>query len=64
MALLPQYRNKGIGDKLRNIPNQLGYDYIYGEQLHTLNNLDNWIRNGRRLVAKNNSVNVTLKDLK
>ena len=64
LALLPEYRKLGIGNDLRNLPEKLGYDYVFGEQLHELNNLSNWIKHGRRLIADTGEVYITLKDLK
>ena len=64
LAVLPDYRNSGVGKTLREYPKTLGYDYIYGEQLHSLNNLDKWLGSGRRMIANTGEVYVTLKDYK
>ncbi len=59
-----KYRNQRIGDKLRRLPLTLDYDYIWGQQLKSLNNINNWIKFGRRIVYENDSLYVTLMDLK
>jgi hypothetical protein len=46
----------------------MGYDYIWGQHLKGLHNVDNWTKFGRRLVA-DGDINgedmwVTLMDLK
>ena len=64
LALLPKYKGQGLGAQLRDLPKTLGYDYIYGEQLHSLNNLDKWLGSGRRLIGDNGEVYITLKDYK
>lgn len=50
LFLLPEYRNLGIGRELRELPRKLGYDYVWGQALEQLSNLDKWISTGRRLV--------------
>jgi hypothetical protein len=63
LSVLPEYRSLGIGKSLREIPKNLGYDYIWGQQLKTLKNLDNWLKFGRRLVGNCGSIYITLMDL-
>lgn len=64
LALLPEYRGSGIGKKLRDIPLHMNYDYIWGQHLKGLHNIDNWTKFGRRLVAESPDEYVTLMDLK
>lgn len=61
LGILPKYKNKGYGKVLRSYPRSLGYDYIWGEQLKDLNNLNDWLKI-RRLVAENEESYVTLQD--
>ena len=39
LIILPKYRNKETVEILKSVPKILGFDYIFGEQLKTLNNL-------------------------
>lgn len=64
LFVLPEYRGKRVGDALRRAPLGVGYDYIWGQHLKTLNNLGQWTKFGRRLVADVDGVYVTLMDLK
>jgi len=50
LVVLPEYRRRGFGDKLKSIPRNLGFDYVYGQQLKSLGNLRQWLRR-RQLVA-------------
>ena len=34
------YRGKGWGNKLKDMPKEIGYDYVWGRQHKNLNNLD------------------------
>ena len=64
LFLLPQYRNEGIGKQLREIPlSRLRVDYVWGEHLKELNNLPNWIGDGRTLIAEKDDCFITLKQL-
>lgn len=65
IALLidPKYRGRGYGELLKNLPRQMGFDYVWGQQLHSLGNLQQWLKR-RRLVADLGNVWVTLEDLK
>lgn len=38
------YRGLGYGDILKDEPQRLGYDYIFGEQLKDLNNIKDWLK--------------------
>ena len=54
-----QYKGLGIGKKLieypRNLPN---VDYIWGYQLKSLKNIDDWLKR-RKIYAENNYLYVT-----
>lgn len=58
LAVDRELRGKGWGTKLKEYPKNLGYDYIWGQQLKTLNNLEDWLKR-RVLVAETNSVYIT-----
>jgi hypothetical protein len=55
-----EYRDFGFGKMLRNLPRRLGYDYVFGSQLKTLNNIDDWLKH-RVMVAENKSGYLTLQ---
>ena len=61
LAVLPEYRDKGIGKALREYPETMGYDYIWGMHLDSLNNLENW-KKIRDVVYTSKDLHVTLKD--
>lgn len=63
LAVLPEYRDLGIGKKLREYPLHKGYDYIWGLHLKGLHNIDNWTRFGRRIICDTGSMFTTLMDL-
>jgi len=62
LAVLPEFQGQGVGRKLKNAAERLSADYIWGEQLQGLNNLDHWLKR-RRLVRQNPAMNITLQDL-
>ncbi len=64
LAVLPEYRGTGIGKKMRDYPLHLNYDYIWGQHLEGLHNIDNWVKFGRRVVGKCGGLFITLMDLK
>lgn len=64
LAVLPEFKGLGIGKKLRDFPLHLGYDYIWGQHLKGLKNIDNWTKFGRRVVADCGGLIITLMDLK
>ncbi len=59
--LLPEYRGRGLGKKLRDCPKLLKeqFDYMWGMQLESLNNLQNWIDFGATHVVTLRGVHVT-----
>jgi GNAT superfamily N-acetyltransferase len=64
LCVLPEYRNHGIGKKLRELPKSMNYDYIWGEHLKGLDNIGNWVKFGRRIIADTGESYITLMDLK
>ena len=52
LVVLPEFQKIGAGKKLRDIPLHMGYDYIWGMHLKSLQNIDQWTRFGRRIVAE------------
>lgn len=67
LLVLPQYRGQGYGNRLKDLPRQMGYDYVYGEQFKASPTvLQHWLKR-RRLVADCSGpygdVWVTLEDL-
>jgi hypothetical protein len=51
-------RGLGYGNKLKDYPKTLGYDYVWGQQFKGLKNLDDWLKR-RELVATTNDVYIT-----
>ena len=64
LGILKEYRGLTYGRQLRDSALTLSqYDYIWGGQAKQLNNLDNWLGYGRRLVGESECSFVTLMDL-
>jgi 8-oxo-dGTP diphosphatase len=61
LGVIPEARGSGLGSKLKDYPQRLGADYIWGLQLHALGNLEHWLKR-RRVVAKNDESVATLQD--
>lgn len=61
LAVDESIRGQGWGNKLKDYPKTLGIDYIWGQQLHGLNNLEDWTKR-RVLIAKLDEVYVTLEN--
>lgn len=54
LGLDPEYRYKGIGRKLMALPAEIeGFDYVWGYQLETLENLNEWKSRRTHLDTKN-----------
>lgn len=51
-------RGLGYGNKLKDYPKTLGFDYIWGQQFKGLKNLDDWLKR-RELVATTSEVYIT-----
>jgi hypothetical protein len=56
-------RSEGWGSKLKDHTRTLGFDYIWGQQYATLNNLDDWLKR-RVLIAQSEEVNITAEFFK
>jgi hypothetical protein len=58
LAVSEEIRGQGWGNKLKDFPKILEIDYIWGQQLKSLNNLEDWLKR-RELVAETQSVYIT-----
>lgn len=58
LAVSDKIRGQGWGNKLKDYPKTLGYDYIWGQQLKVLNNLEDWLKR-RELIDERNNVYIT-----
>lgn len=63
LAVLPEYRNLGIGRALRDFTETMGYEYIYGMHLPSLNNLEHW-KKVREVIYTSPNMHITLKDFR
>lgn len=64
LGILKEYRGLSYGRQLRDSALLMNeYDFIWGFQVKTLNNLDNWLRFGRRKVGEIEGAHVTLMDM-
>ena len=53
-----EIRGQGWGNKLKDYPKTLEVDYIWGQQLKSLNNLEDWLKR-RELVGETVGVYIT-----
>ncbi len=60
LAVDESIRGQGWGNKLKDYPKTLGVDYIWGQQLKGLNNLEDWLKR-RVLVGDTGDCYVTLE---
>ena len=60
LAVDTSIRGKGWGNKLKDYPKTLGYDYIWGQQLKSLDNLNDWLKR-RELVYSDEDIYITLE---
>ena len=58
LAVSEEVRGQGWGNKLKDFPKTLEIDYIWGQQLKSLNNLEDWLKRSE-LVAETQSVYIT-----
>lgn len=64
LGILKEYRGLSYGRQLRDSALSLSaYDYMWGYHVKSLNNLNNWLKFGRRLVGETEGCYVTLLDL-
>lgn len=64
LVVLPEYQKQSIGKSLIDYTEILDFDFIFGLQVKSLNNLDFWQNMGRNLLRHNPELNMTgkLKD--
>lgn len=62
LVVLPEYRGLGYGALLKRLPEQMGYQHVFGEHFKSSYNLHHWLKS-RRLVAECAGLWVTLQDL-
>jgi ribosomal protein S18 acetylase RimI-like enzyme len=60
LAVLPEYRDKGFGEKLKNYVDNLDYDYIWGVQDKKLENINFWTKT-RKIIVESDTHFATLK---
>jgi len=58
LAVSEEVRGQGWGNKLKDYPKTLEIDYIWGQQLKSLNNLEDWLKR-RELITETQSVFIT-----
>lgn len=57
LVIKPEYRSKGYGEILKDYPKR-HWDYIWGMQLHSLGNLEHWLKR-RELISNENGLYIT-----
>jgi GNAT superfamily N-acetyltransferase len=62
LVVLPEYRGLGYGAMLKRLPQQMGFQHVFGEHFKSAYNLHHWLKS-RRLVAACDGIWVTLQDL-
>lgn len=64
LGVFPEYKNMGIGKKLiEHSRNNLDVDYIWGGQLKSLENIDDWLKR-RKIYYENDNLYLTYEILK
>ena len=63
LTVNPTYRNRGLGNMLKDYPKTMGYDYIWGEQLKSLGNLEDWLKR-RELILETEDIYITCEIFK
>ena len=58
LGIFEEYKGLGFGKKLINYPSTMGYDYIWGYQLKSLGNIDDWLKR-RKIYADTEGLYVT-----
>lgn len=51
-------RGQGWGTKLKDYTMTMGFDYVWGQQYKSLNNLDEWLKR-RTLMGESEYINIT-----
>lgn len=60
LAVDKSIQGQGWGNKLKDFPKTLGFDYIWGQQLKSLNNLQDWLKR-RIFITETDGVYITLE---
>jgi hypothetical protein len=63
LAVDKEIQGQGWGNKLKDYPKTLKFDYIWGQQLKTLGNLKDWLKR-RYLYAETDGVYITIEKFK
>jgi hypothetical protein len=58
LGVFENFKNYGIGKDLIEYPKTLGYDYIWGYQFKSLNNINDWLKR-RKIYAENDELYIT-----
>jgi hypothetical protein len=58
LGIIEEYKNYGIGKDLIEHPKTLGFDYIWGYQLKSLENINDWLKR-RKIYAETRDLYVT-----
>lgn len=60
LAVDLKHRGLGIGKKLRQYPLTLNYDYIWGAHSKLLNNINEWLKFGRKVIYEDITQFITI----
>src|ERR1035437_2169231 len=63
LAVDKEIQGQGWGNKLKDYTRTLGFDYIWGQQLKLLNNLQDWCKR-RYLLTETDGVYITVEEFK
>lgn len=67
LGVKPEYRGKGLGEKLKdwfeNFAKSNGYEFIFGQHLKGLHNIDSWLKR-REIYKEDEHSYYTIKYLK
>lgn len=58
LGVFKEYKQYGIGKDLIEYPKTLGYDYIWGYQLKSLENIEDWLKR-RKIYYENDNLYIT-----
>lgn len=58
LGMSSKFKNMGLGKMLISYPQQLGYDYIWGQQLKELDNINDWMKR-RKIYAETPGMFIT-----
>lgn len=63
LGVFEPYRNMGVGKKLIDYTQNMDYDYIWGMQLKSLENINDWLKR-RKIYYENPDLYITYRILK